>query len=265
MAAHINARVKALTEGQRFITTYDGTRDSEPDVVDHSTYVMSFLSAHGNDEVAGLFEPVLLRKAGLADSETYEPRRHAMRLDRLKHHHPTGYGLVIKGRLGEAAAVFRRLVSAVPIADFALTIRVQAYLLVFRTVLDFAQVLNRLALTPLGQRFKGKTVWLTTATALAESVCAPARIVVEIAKRGQSINPQLSFQDTVAIATQNDWLPATAEGVTLAIIASRVEERLTTGEKLSIDRLLGWIDIHRSQIMAAARCTKPVKWMVRRS
>lgn len=123
-------------------------------------------------------------------------------------------------------------------ADLALTIRIQAYLLVIRTVLDFAQVLNRLALTPLGQRFKGKTVWLTTATALAESVCAPARIVVEIAKRGQSIKPQLSFQDTVAIATQNDWLPATAEGLTLATIASRVEERLNTGEKLSIDRLL---------------------------
>ncbi|VXC90498.1 conserved hypothetical protein [Sphingomonas sp. 8AM] len=29
--------------------------------------------------------------------------------------------------------------------------------------------------------------------------------------------------------------------------------------------LLGRIDIQRSQIMAAARCTKPVKWTVRRS
>jgi hypothetical protein len=28
---------------------------------------------------------------------------------------------------------------------------------------------------------------------------------------------------------------------------------------------LGRIDIHRSQIMAAARWTKPVKWMMRRS
>ena len=28
---------------------------------------------------------------------------------------------------------------------------------------------------------------------------------------------------------------------------------------------LGRIDIHRSQIMTAARCTKPVKWMVRLS
>ncbi len=238
MAAHINARVKALTEGQRFVTTYDGARDSKPDIVDHRAYVMSFLSARGNDEVAVLFEPVLLRKAGLANSESYELHRHAMRLDRLKHHHPAVYGLVMEGRLGEAAALFRRHVSRGPIADLALTIRVQAYLLVFRTVLDFAQVLNRLALTPLGQRFKGKTVWLTTATVLAESVCAPARIVVEIAERGQFIRRQLSYQDTVAIATQNDWLPATAEGLTLASIASRVEERLNAGEMLSIDRLL---------------------------
>lgn len=29
--------------------------------------------------------------------------------------------------------------------------------------------------------------------------------------------------------------------------------------------ILGRIDIQRSQIMAAARCTKPVKWTVRRS
>ena len=31
------------------------------------------------------------------------------------------------------------------------------------------------------------------------------------------------------------------------------------------DTDLGRIDIQRSQIMAAARCTKPAKWMVRRS
>lgn len=237
-AAHIDARVKALNEGQRFVAKHDFLRDSKQDISDHCAYVMSFLSARGNDEVAGLFEPVLLRKAGLAGSETYELDRHARRLDRLKLRDPALYRFVIEGRLGEAAALFRRQVSEAPMADLALTIRIQAYLLALRTVLDFAQVLNRLALTPLGQRFKGKTVWLTTATVLAESVCAPARIVVEIAKRGQSIKPQLSFQDTVAIATQNDWLPATAEGLTLASIASRVEERLNTGEKLSIDRLL---------------------------
>jgi len=33
----------------------------------------------------------------------------------------------------------------------------------------------------------------------------------------------------------------------------------------AVSLLLGGIDIQRSQIMAAARWTKPVKWMVRRS
>lgn len=238
IAAHINASVKALKEGQRFVAKHNCLLDSKQDVVDHHAYVMSFLSAQENDKVADLFEIVLLCKAELAGSESYALHRHVERLDRLKRHQAAIYQFVIEGRLGETAAFFRRQPSEVPIADFALTIRVQAYLLAFRTVLDFAQVLNTLALTPLGNRFKGKTVWLSTATALAESVCAPAKIVVEIAERGRSIKPHLSFHDTVAIATQNDWLPSNADGLKLATIASRVEDRLNTGEKLSIDGLL---------------------------
>jgi hypothetical protein len=212
--------------------------DSKQDVVDHRAYVTSFLSAQENDEVAGLFETVLLCKAELAGSGSYALHRHVERLDRLRRHHIAIYQLVVGGRLGEAAALFRRQPPEAPIADFPLTIRVQAYLLAFRTVLDFAQVLNTLALSPLGKRFKGKTVWLSTGTALTESVCAPAKIVVEIAERCRFIKPHLSFQDTVAVATQNDWLPSNAEGLKLATIASRVEDRLTTDEKLSIDRLL---------------------------
>lgn len=122
-AAHIDARVKALNEGQRFVAKHDFLRDSKQDIPDHCAYVMSFLSARGNDEVAELFEPVLLQKAGLEGSDTYELRRHAQRLDRLKHHDPALYRLVIEGRLGEAAALACRQVSRVPIADLALTIR----------------------------------------------------------------------------------------------------------------------------------------------
>lgn len=238
VATHINASVKALTEGQRFVTKHDCLLDSKQEIVDHRAYVMNFLSARGDNEVAVLFENVLLCKAEFAGSGSYALDQHIERLDRLKRHHTASYQLVIGGRLGEAAALIRRQPSEMPMADFALTIRVQAYLLAFRTVLDFAQVLNTLALTPLGKRFKGKTIWLSTATAFAESVCAPAKIVVEIAERGRSIKPHLSFQDTVAVATQSDWLPSNAEGLKLAIIGSRVEDRLTTGEKLSIDRLL---------------------------
>jgi malate dehydrogenase (oxaloacetate-decarboxylating)(NADP+) len=85
---------------------------------------------------------------------------------------------------------------------------------------------------------------------------------------------KLSVQPTKAMQTERDLSLAYSPGVATAcqaIVANpnAVWDYTTRGNLVAVvsngTAVLGGIDIQRSQIMVAARCTKPRKWMALRS
>ncbi len=237
LAKHIRTTVFEVQASQRFIPAHLTAPEAVASGAESLSLIHDLLSRAADVNIIQAFIDHIIFVPRDRQSETYSPEAHAKRLDRLRADHPALYQSIVEGKLGQATA------SAPPALkqnrDFALTIRVHAYLLVIRTALDLAQVLRSLACNPTGERFAGGNPWLNTGAVLAATVSAPATIVVDIATNFKTVTPAASFHDTLQEAMARGWLPANADGLALATIAQRVRDRLGSSDASEpLDRII---------------------------